>query len=85
MHAIEASIAWGKTMADMDVGPIVIKDMAGLLTPYITGDPVKALKGVLSPDVMVYSHDTAGIANVCQLKTVENDAGRIDTVTSSTT
>lgn len=44
VHTIEAFVAQGKAMADMGVDSIAIKDMAGLLTPYATGDLVKALK-----------------------------------------
>ncbi|MNZ55883.1 2-oxoglutarate carboxylase large subunit [compost metagenome] len=57
--------------------------MAGLLTPYATGELVKALKDNLSLDVVVHSHDTAGVASMCQLKAVENGANRIDTAISS--
>ncbi|VTL98888.1 pyruvate carboxylase subunit B [Pseudomonas aeruginosa] len=83
VHTIEAFVAQGKAMADMGVDSIAIKDMAGLLTPYATGDLVKALKDALPLDVVVHSHDTAGVASMCQLKAVENGADRIDTAISS--
>ncbi|MDU4249932.1 sodium-extruding oxaloacetate decarboxylase subunit alpha [Pseudomonas sp.] len=83
VHTIEAFVAQGKAMADMGVDSIAIKDMAGLLTPYATGELVKALKDALPLDVVVHSHDTAGVASMCQLKAVENGADRIDTAISS--
>ncbi|MBK4522721.1 oxaloacetate decarboxylase, partial [Enterobacter hormaechei] len=64
VHTIEAFVAQGKAMADMGVDSIAIKDMAGLLTPYATGDLVKALKDALPLDVVVHSHDTAGVASM---------------------
>lgn len=83
VHTIDAFVAQGKAMADMGVDSIAIKDMAGLLTPYATGELVKALKEALPLDVVVHSHDTAGVASMCQLKAVENGADRIDTAISS--
>ncbi|MCP1621351.1 sodium-extruding oxaloacetate decarboxylase subunit alpha [Pseudomonas nitroreducens] len=83
VHTIDAFVAQGRAMADMGVDSIAIKDMAGLLTPYATGELVKALKDALPLDVVVHSHDTAGVASMCQLKAVENGADRIDTAISS--
>ncbi|UVE17787.1 sodium-extruding oxaloacetate decarboxylase subunit alpha [Pseudomonas sp. LS44] len=83
VHTIEAFVAQGKAMADMGVDSIAIKDMAGLLTPFATGELVKALKDNLSLDVVVHSHDTAGVASMCQMKGIENGADRIDTAISS--
>lgn len=83
VHTIDAFVEQARTMADMGVDSIAIKDMAGLLTPYATGELVKSLKDALSLDVVVHSHDTAGVASMCQLKAIENGADRIDTSISS--
>ncbi|MDG1579483.1 sodium-extruding oxaloacetate decarboxylase subunit alpha [Pseudomonas sp. GOM6] len=83
VHTIDAFVEQAKQMAAMGVDSIAIKDMAGLLTPYATGDLVKALKDALPLEVVVHSHDTAGVASMCQLKAVENGADRIDTAISS--
>lgn len=83
VHTIDAFVAQAKTMADLGVDSIAIKDMAGLLTPYATGDLVKALKAALPLPVFIHSHDTAGVASMCQLKAIENGAGHIDTAISS--
>lgn len=83
VHTIDAFVEQAKQMAAMGVDSIAIKDMAGLLTPYATGDLVKALKDALPLEVAVHSHDTAGVASMCQLKAVENGADRIDTAISS--
>lgn len=84
VHTTEAFVAQAQAMADMGVDSIAIKDMAGLLTPYATGALVKALKDALPQlDVVVHSHDTAGVASMCQLKAIENGADRIDTAISS--
>lgn len=83
VHTTEAFVAQAKAMADMGIDSLAIKDMAGLLTPYATGELVKALKDALSLDVVIHSHDTAGVAAMCQMKAIENGADRIDTAISS--
>lgn len=83
VHTVAAFVDQARRMADLGVDSIAIKDMAGLLTPYATGDLVKALKEALALDVVVHSHDTAGVASMCQLKAVENGADRIETAISS--
>ncbi|CAD5107176.1 sodium-extruding oxaloacetate decarboxylase subunit alpha [Zestomonas carbonaria] len=83
VHTIDAFVTQAKVMADMGVDSIAIKDMAGLLTPYATGELVAALKDALPLEVVVHSHDTAGVASMCQLKAIENGADRIDTAISS--
>ncbi|KXU37993.1 pyruvate carboxylase subunit B [Ventosimonas gracilis] len=83
LHSIETFVEQAKQMADMGIDSIAIKDMAGLLTPYPTGELVAALKAALPLDVVIHSHDTAGIASLCQLKAIENGADRIDTAISS--
>src|SRR5690606_2141461 len=62
---------------------IVLKDMAGLLTPYAPYDLVKAVKAELNVPVGVHSHSTAGLAPPCQLKAIEAGADRIDTAISA--
>ena len=84
VHTIDAFVEQAKAMAAMGVDSIAIKDMAGLLTPYATGALVRALKEALPQlEVVVHSHDTAGVASMCQLKAIENGADRIDTAISS--
>jgi pyruvate carboxylase subunit B len=83
VHTIDAFVAQAKAMAAMGVDSIAIKDMAGLLTPFATGELVKALKAELSLPVFIHSHDTAGVASMCQLKGIENGADNIDTAISS--
>jgi pyruvate carboxylase subunit B len=83
VHTYEAFVAQAKAMEAMGVDSIAIKDMAGLLTPFATGDLVRALKEASSLPVFIHSHDTAGVASMCQLKAIENGADHIDTAISS--
>ncbi len=83
VHAIEQFVVMGKQMQDMGCDSIAIKDMAGLLTPHIAGELVKALVDKLDIPVHIHSHATSGLASMCQLKGIENGAAAIDTAISA--
>lgn len=83
VHTIELFVEQAKQMADMGVQSIAVKDMAGLLTPFVTGELVKAIKDEVDLPVFIHSHDTAGLSTMCQLKAIENGADHIDTAISS--
>ncbi len=83
VHTVKAFVKQAQAMAEMGVDSIAIKDMAGLLTPFATGELVKALKAELDLPVFIHSHDTAGLAAMCQLKAIESGADHIDTAISS--
>ncbi|QSX34226.1 sodium-extruding oxaloacetate decarboxylase subunit alpha [Shewanella avicenniae] len=79
VHTVEKFVAQAKEMAAMGVDSIAVKDMAGLLTPFATGELIKALKDNVDLPVFLHAHDTAGVAAMCQLKAIENGADNIDT------
>jgi len=83
VHTVKVFVKQAQAMAEMGVDSIAIKDMAGLLTPFATGELVKALKAELDLPVFIHSHDTAGLAAMCQLKAIESGADHIDTAISS--
>jgi len=83
VHTVELFVEQAKAMRDMGVDSIAIKDMAGLLTPFATGELVTALKAEIDLPLFIHSHDTAGLAAMCQLKAIECGADHIDTAISS--
>lgn len=83
VHTIEQFVGLGKQMEDMGCDSIAIKDMAGLLTPYTTGELVKALVAAVSVPIHIHSHATSGLASMCQIKGIENGAAAIDTAISA--
>lgn len=83
VHTIAAFVDQAKRMADMGCDSIAIKDMAGLLTPYATGELVKALKTTVKLPLFLHSHATSGLAPLCQLKAIENGIDHIDTAISA--
>jgi pyruvate carboxylase subunit B len=82
-HNLQYFISLGRELEKMGCDSIAIKDMAGLLTPEVTAELVKALVDQMSIPVHLHSHATAGLASMCQYKAVENGAFGIDTAISS--
>ena len=83
VHNSELYVQQAKQLQDMGADSIVIKDMAGLLTPYGTYELVKAIKEAVPLDLAIHSHSTSGLAPLCQLKAIEAGADRIDTSISA--
>jgi pyruvate carboxylase subunit B len=83
VHNAEIFVEQAKQLQSMGADSIVIKDMAGLLTPYGTYELVKAIKDAVPLDLAIHSHSTSGLAPLCQLKAVEAGADRIDTSISA--
>jgi pyruvate carboxylase subunit B len=83
VHTIEQFVTLAKELQQMGCDSIVIKDMAGLLTPMAAAELTKALVGSLDVPVHLHSHATAGLASMCQLKAIENGCHHIDTAIST--
>lgn len=83
VHNVEQFVAMAKQLESMGCDSIAIKDMAGLLTPIMTGELVKAIIATVKIPVHVHSHDTSGLAAMCQLKAIENGCLHIDTAIST--
>jgi len=61
---------------------ICIKDMSGILTPYVAEKLVKEIKNKISVPLQVHSHFTSGIANQTYMKAIEAGADIVDTAMS---
>ncbi len=83
VHDVAGFVQMGRDLAAMGCDSIAIKDMAGLLTPYVTADLVKALKDSVDLPLHLHSHATSGLADMCHLKAIENGCDTIDTAISS--
>ncbi len=83
VHDIASFVEMGKTLQQMGCDSIVVKDMAGLLTPYATADLLQALTEALSVPIHLHSHATAGLAAMCQLKAIEHGCFGVDTAISA--
>ncbi len=83
VHDVRSFVTLGKALANLGCDSIAIKDMAGLLTPYVTSELVKALKDAVDLPLHLHSHATSGLAEMCQLKAIEAGCQHIDTALSS--
>lgn len=83
VHDIPHFVGLAKEMEATGCDTIAIKDMAGLLTPYTTGELVQALRAAVKLPIHLHSHATSGLSAMCFLKAVEAGATMIDTCNSS--
>jgi pyruvate carboxylase subunit B len=83
VHGVSQFVAMAKQLQGLGCDSIAIKDMAGLLTPLLAADLVAELVGALEIPVHLHSHATAGTAEMCHLKAIENGCAHIDTAISS--
>lgn len=83
VHSTASFVELAKKMAAMGCDSIAIKDMAGLLTPYATSELVTALKAAVDLPLFLHSHNTAGLAALCQMKAIEAGADHVDTAISA--
>lgn len=82
VHNIEYYVKLAVEMEDMGVDSICIKDMAGILLPYVAEELVRELKKVISVPIEIHSHFTSGLANQTYMKAIEAGADIIDTAIS---
>lgn len=83
VHNIDTFVNMAKSLEDMGCDSIAIKDMAGLLTPFVTADLVEQMVKAVSIPIQLHSHATAGLSDMCQLKAIEHGCYRIDTAISA--
>jgi len=83
VHSIEGFVQQAKELSQMGCDSIVVKDMAGLLVPYVTADLFKALSDAVDIPLHLHSHATSGLASMCHLKAIENGCTHLDTAISS--
>ncbi len=83
VHDIPMFVGMAKKLAAMGCDSLAIKDMAGLLTPMVTGDLVREIANAVDLPIHLHSHATAGTAEMCHLKAIENGCRHIDTAISA--
>ena len=82
VHTLDKYVSMAKELAQMGVGSICIKDMAGILLPKSAYDLVAAIKDAVDLPVVVHTHCTTGLAFMTYLKAIEAGADVIDTAIS---
>ena len=83
VHTLDTWLTLAQQLKDMGADTICIKDMAGLLRPYVCYELVTRLKKEVGLPVHMQSHATTGMATPTLVKAVEAGIDNIDTAISS--
>lgn len=78
VHNNESFVKLAKDLENMGADSICIKDMAGLLTPYVAYDLVKDIKAAVKVPIELHTHYTSGIASMTYLKAIEAGVDIVD-------
>jgi len=82
VHNIDYYVNLAVEMENMGADSICIKDMSGILLPYVAEELIKQIKKEIHIPVQIHSHFTSGIANQTYMKSIEAGADIIDTAIS---
>lgn len=82
VHNIEYYVDLAREIEDMGADSLCIKDMSGILLPYVAEELVGELKKEITIPIEIHSHFTSGIANLTYMKSIEAGADIIDTAIS---
>lgn len=83
VHNMDYWVSMGKSLEDMGCHSICIKDMAGLLNPYVAFELVTKLKQSVSIPIAMQSHATTGMSTATNIKAAEAGIDMVDTSISS--
>ena len=83
VHGLETWIDLSRKLEDMGVHSIAIKDMAGLLKPYVAEELVARLKQAVQVPIHLHCHATTGLSTATLLKAIEAGVDNVDTAISS--
>jgi oxaloacetate decarboxylase alpha subunit len=83
VHTIDTWVALGKQVEDMGAHSLCIKDMSGLLTPYVSYELVSKLKAALDIPIHMQCHATTGFSVGATIKAIDAGIDNVDTAISS--
>ena len=83
VHSLEAFVQMGRDLKAMGADSLAVKDMAGLISPYVAHDLVKALNEQVGLPVQLHTHYTSGFGTASLLKAVEAGADVVDCAISA--
>ena len=83
VHEINYWLDLAKSLEDLGVDSIAIKDMSGILKPYVAFEMISRLKEIISVPIHMQTHATTGLSTATNLKAIEAGIDNIDTSISS--
>jgi oxaloacetate decarboxylase alpha subunit len=82
VHSPDYFVRVAEELADLGVQIICVKDMGGLLQPYVAAEIVAKLKARIPLPVHLHSHCTAGLAPMTYMLAIEAGVDMLDTALS---
>ena len=82
-HTMELWVDLGRRIEDMGAHSICVKDMAGLLKPYVAFELISRLKEAVDIPIHMQCHATTGMSTATYVKAAEAGIDNIDTSISS--
>ncbi|NNK31784.1 MAG: pyruvate carboxylase subunit B, partial [Xanthomonadales bacterium] len=83
VHTTDMWVDMGRQLEDMGCHSLCIKDMAGLLSPFVAEELVGKLKEACDIPIALHCHATTGMSSSTLVKAAEAGVDMIDTATSS--
>lgn len=83
VHTIAGYVQTCKQLANLGADSICIKDMAGMISPYVAYELVGELKSQVGLPVQFHTHYTSGMAMASALKAIEAGVDVVDTAISA--
>ncbi len=83
VHTMELWVDLGRRIEDMGAHSICVKDMAGLLKPYVAFELISRLKEAVDIPIHMQCHATTGMSTATYIKAAEAGIDNIDTSISS--
>ena len=82
-HSIELYTKMARQLVDMGSDIVCIKDMAGLLTPEVTGTLIREIKNSVDTPVHLHTHATTGLVGMNLQSAIDAGVDMVDTAISS--
>src|SRR2546425_6415224 len=79
VHPTDKWVELGKHLENMGCHSICIKDMAGLLKPYVAYEIISRLKETVRIPIALHTHDTTGMSTTAIIKAIEAGVDYVDT------
>lgn len=79
VHSVDYFLRVAEKLADLGVQMICLKDMGGLLAPYVAAELVRKIKSRIPLPLHLHSHCTAGLAPMSYMMAIEAGVDIIDT------
>jgi len=83
VHDTDAYVKLAQSLKELGCDSVCIKDMAGLLKPFVAEELIKRLKAEVGLPIQLHAHYTSGLASMTYLKAIEAGVDVVDTAISA--